>query len=113
MAIHFEGMNPPEVSKVSKGVKRGYDTSGVKSVTPFRGTLTPDTSFDSREVSEGFDTSSHRFTLTLRPEPRNWQTPPVQRLRLALKILLRGFGLRAVACRPLASADESAPRNPP
>ena len=39
------------------------------------------------------------FALVLRPVPGNWHTPPVQRLRLALKVLLRGFGLRAIACR--------------
>ena len=46
-----------------------------------------------------------RFTPTLRPEPGNWQTPPVQRLRLALKVLLRGFGLRAVRCSPISGHD--------
>jgi hypothetical protein len=43
---------------VSKGVKRGFDSRGVKSVTPYRGTLTPDTSFDSGEVSEGSGTQA-------------------------------------------------------
>ena len=91
-------MNPPEVSKVSKGVKRGFDSRGVKSVTPFRGTLTPDTSFNRGEVSEGIDTTAPSFILSLRPEPGNWRTPPVQRLRLALKVLLRGYGLRCIRC---------------
>ena len=37
----------------------------------------------------------HIFTLTLRPLP-GWHTSPLQRLRLALKCLLRGFGLRCI-----------------
>ena len=93
-------MNPPEVSKVSIGVKRGFDSRGVKSVTPYRGALTSDTPSDTAEVSEGFDTRKTWFALTLRPEPGNWQTPPVQRLRIALKVLLRAFGLRAVSVTP-------------
>jgi|GEM_PF-3584059 len=40
------------------------------------------------------------FALVLRPVPGNWHTPPAQRLRLTLKVSLRGFGLRAIACRP-------------
>ena len=36
----------------------------------------------------------------MRSEPGNWRTPPVQRLTLALKVLLRGFGLRCIECRP-------------
>ena len=64
MATRFEAMKLPEVSKVSKGVKSGYDSRGVKSVTPFRGTLTPDTYSDSDEVSKGSDTYRPYFTLT-------------------------------------------------
>ncbi len=47
------------------------------------------------------------FALRLRPVP-GWSTPAVERLRLAAKVLLRGFGLRAIECRPVpppASAD--------
>ena len=36
-----------------------------------------------------------RYTLTLQAVP-NWGTPGVQRLRAALKCLLRSFGLRCV-----------------
>jgi hypothetical protein len=36
--------------------------------------------------------------LHLTPAPGNWRTPPEQRLRGALKCLLRAFGLRCVAC---------------
>lgn len=48
------------------------------------------------------------LTLILRPLPGNWRTPPVQRLRIALKVLLRGFGLRCVRCQPLPLAEEPA-----
>ncbi len=44
------------------------------------------------------------FELRLRPEP-GWPTPPTQRLRLALKCLRRGFGLRAIACRYVAAPE--------
>ena len=47
---------------------------------------------------------SFEFELRLRPVPGNWSTPAVQRLRIALKVLLRAFGLRAVECRPVLLA---------
>jgi len=40
------------------------------------------------------------YILELRPIPGNWRTSGEQRLRAALKTLLRGFGLRCVACKP-------------
>jgi hypothetical protein len=39
------------------------------------------------------------IVLHLRPEPGNWRTPPLLRLRAALKCLLLAFGLRCTACR--------------
>ena len=101
-------MNHPEVSKVSIGVKRGFDSRGVKSVTPYRGALTSDTPSDTAEVSEGFDTRKTWFALTLRPEPGNWKTPPEARLRAALKALLRGYGLRCTS-----ATETPAPTKPP
>jgi hypothetical protein len=47
------------------------------------------------------------YTLTLRAEPGHWQAPPEQRLRLALKSLLRAYGLRCTDCRPAGT------QNPP
>lgn len=41
-----------------------------------------------------------RFTLTLRALP-GWPTPPLQRLRAALKRLLRNYGLRCTEARPI------------
>lgn len=46
---------------------------------------------------------SRTFTLELIPLSGRWHTPPEQRLRLALKTLLRAFGLRAVVVRPAKS----------
>jgi hypothetical protein len=43
------------------------------------------------------------YHLTLTPQAGHWQAPPVQRLRLALKVLLRGFGLRCTECRPCST----------
>jgi hypothetical protein len=43
------------------------------------------------------------FILELRPLPGNWRTSPEQRLRAALKCLLRSFGLRAVTVKPVVS----------
>jgi sugar phosphate isomerase/epimerase len=51
------------------------------------------------------------YTLTLRPQPGNWQTPPEQRLRAALKRLLRNYGLRCIKCQPTAP-DEAEPQAP-
>ncbi|MEI6781267.1 MAG: hypothetical protein WCQ21_10150 [Verrucomicrobiota bacterium] len=42
------------------------------------------------------------FELTLRPACGNWQTEPEQRLRAALKRLLRTYGLRCTRCTPVA-----------
>jgi hypothetical protein len=40
------------------------------------------------------------YLITLRPLTTGWQASSVQRLRSALKLLLRGFGLRAVSIKP-------------
>lgn len=40
------------------------------------------------------------FVLRLRAAPGNWRAPVTKRLALALKILLRSFGLRCTECRP-------------
>ena len=39
------------------------------------------------------------FALELEPLPTGWRTPPEQRLRLALKVLLRAFGLRCTVVK--------------
>lgn len=49
------------------------------------------------------------FVLRLRPLPGNWRTEPAQRLRAALKVLLRGFGLRAIECRPMPPPASAGP----
>lgn len=46
-----------------------------------------------------------QYAMTLCPVAGNWQTPPWQRLRGLLKTALRGYGLRAVACRPISPKD--------
>lgn len=43
------------------------------------------------------------FALVLRAVP-TWRCGPTQRLKLALKALLRGYGLRCVSCRVEKSA---------
>jgi hypothetical protein len=40
-------------------------------------------------------TDAEEFTITLKPLP-GWRTTPIQRLRAALKLLLRSYGMRAV-----------------
>jgi hypothetical protein len=37
---------------------------------------------------------SMKVSLTLRSEPGNWQSPPVKRLAILLKAMLRGYGWR-------------------
>jgi hypothetical protein len=49
------------------------------------------------------------YSIALRAETGNWQTPPVLRLKALLKAALRRYGLRCVSCRPTAPADETAP----
>jgi hypothetical protein len=41
------------------------------------------------------------IVLVLHPVHGRWPAPPVQRLKAALKALLRAYGLRCVACRPV------------
>jgi hypothetical protein len=43
-----------------------------------------------------------RYTIELRAVPGRWLTPPEQRLRAALKRLLRNYGLRCTRCQPVA-----------
>lgn len=50
--------------------------------------------------------SSCAFTLTLRPEA-GWNSPPIARLKRALKMLLRGFGLRCVSITESTSENTS------
>lgn len=45
------------------------------------------------------------FNLRLRALP-GWRTEPAQRLRIALKVLLRGFGLRCLSAT-VAYGDDS------
>ncbi len=46
-----------------------------------------------------------RFALTLRALP-NWRIPPEQRLRAALKALLRHHGLRCISARPVENSTQ-------
>ncbi len=47
------------------------------------------------------------YVVRLRPITTGWRIAPTQRLRLALKVLLRAFGLRAVALRCVAAPERS------
>ena len=51
------------------------------------------------------------FVVRLRPIKTGWLTPPAQRLRLALKCLGRGFGLRTVEVKPVP-APQPEPAQP-
>lgn len=57
------------------------------------------------------DAPDPRYALTLAPLP-GWPTPPVVRLRGALKVLLRGFGLRCLEVSQLPGMTET-PNNTP
>jgi hypothetical protein len=46
-----------------------------------------------------------RYTIVLTAKPGNWRAPVEARLKAALKRLLRSYGLRCVACKPVAPAD--------
>jgi hypothetical protein len=52
------------------------------------------------------------YFIALPPLAGNWQAPPVQRLRLALKVLLRGFGLRCIRCQPAPAPGAPRQRTP-
>jgi hypothetical protein len=93
-------MNTPEVSKVSKVSKAPSDTTTVKSVTPYRGTLTVTPRLTPGDC-QSILTPRSVVALTLTPKPGNWRTPPLLRLRALLKAALRGYGWRCVSCRPV------------
>ncbi len=61
--------------------------------------MKPHRTMPSRNPEPQFD-----FVLTLRPLP-GWSTPAIERLRLAAKVLCRGFGLRLTACHPVATPE--------
>jgi len=42
---------------------------------------------------------TERYHVTLRPEPGNWRTPAIVRLRKFLKAAVRQWGLRCTECR--------------
>ena len=67
---------------------------------------------DPEPMNTSNTTKTEVIVLHLRPAPGNWRTPPLQRLRAALKVLLRGFGLRAITCRPAEPADETKDKEP-
>lgn len=48
-------------------------------------------------------TDQTSYHLELRPVPGPWLAPPEQRLRRLLKVALRGFGFRCLACRPVTA----------
>lgn len=52
------------------------------------------------------------YRLELRAVPGNWRTPPVLRLRAALKRFLRTYGLRCTRCEPILPPQTISPGNP-
>ncbi len=50
------------------------------------------------------------FALTLRPLESGWPFPPEHRLRAALKVLLRRYGLRCVRCQPTPPTEVFEPK---
>lgn len=54
----------------------------------------------------GVETMNERFTITVE-STANQQIPAVVRLRAALKVLLRGFGLRCLEAREIESSQVS------
>lgn len=53
---------------------------------------------DSGLIVHSGDCPPAEFVLRLRAAPGHWRTSPEQRLRAALKTLLRGYGLRCLSC---------------
>jgi len=47
------------------------------------------------------------YHLTLRPLPDRSGVPAIIRLRRALKLLLRSYGLRCIGCKPAATAERA------
>jgi hypothetical protein len=87
--------------KYHKVSKPPYDTTTVISVTPLGGTTDSDTCSDSGEVSECLmSLQNGAFVIVLTPIKTGWRATPIQRLKGALKVLGRGFGLRCVRIVP-------------
>lgn len=51
-------------------------------------------------------TKPEQYELRWKPTPGPWRTAPDQRLRAALKVLLRAYGLRCVSARPIAAKED-------
>lgn len=93
----------PEVSEVSK-------------VSSPLGVILDDTDTCAGQgVGGRYHNSRCAYALVLRPEPGNWRTPPVLRLRGLLKAALRAFGFRCTKCRAIPEPDSSpeAPQEQP
>jgi hypothetical protein len=53
------------------------------------------------------DAGRPMYRLLLKAEPpRGWLSPPVVRLRIALKVMLRAFGLRAVEVKEVEAGGQ-------
>ena len=46
------------------------------------------------------------FLIRLRAERGNWRAPVHRRLSLALKVLLRRFGMRCIECKPSSKEEQ-------
>jgi hypothetical protein len=58
------------------------------------------------------DTDPEQVTLTLRPSPGCWASPPMKRLALLLKAMLRAYGWRCVDIRTEQAGREPAGGEP-
>jgi hypothetical protein len=62
-------------------------------------------------TSNGPKKMTERYQLVLDAERGPWRTPGGQRLRAALKVLGRGFGLRVIECKPVGTKAKRKERN--
>lgn len=60
--------------------------------------------------------NSREFALLLRADVNGWWFSPEHRLRAALKVMLRRYGLRCLECRPYVRpvhTSQHSPEQPP
>ncbi len=85
----------PAPQKHPKSIKLGWSTPAPQSPIYRRGVV---------GVQEWGGENKEAYSLILSPVP-NWHTSPTQRLKIAIKSLLRAHGLRCTALSPVKSLN--------
>jgi hypothetical protein len=90
------------VSPLSRETKRDEPETCLLSHHPIRGET--ETTGGQRDRKARIE-----YSIVLTPQAGNWQAPPEKRLARLLKTMLRAYGWRCNACRPVTPAEPPPP----